>query len=209
MKTKLTALLLAILLCTFSSCGYVDTYTTVDSYPEFFKLSGRWIVNEMYYEYNGQRYLDFKSLLFPDTITQLNVKEYHCIYNYNESFDVLLSVEYSEEEYLKETDRLSSVRHNGEILYTTEHFEYPAYVTALGYNHCSEYALLCEEQHTIHYVYLQGMKLKDIKMPQSYLPKKLCDYGEVTGESFTIYNTKEVYVTVPQGTLHMESTEGG
>lgn len=204
MKKFAACILILLLVCTLSACNYVDTYTTVDSYPEFFKLSGRWIIDEMYYEYNGMRYLDFKSLLFPDSITQLNVKEYYCIYNHNERFEVLLSIAYSEEAYLKEIERLSSVIHNGKILYTTDHFEYPAYVTALGYNECSEYALLDEEQHVIHYVYLQAIRLKDIKMPSLYLPKKLRDYGDVEGICFTIYNTEKVYVTVPQGTLHLE-----
>lgn len=192
------ALIVAFILNTLCGCKQVETFTDPDGYADIFHLAGRVVSSEMYREAeNGTRYNDFTSLLFPNTITDLNVKNYYCIYDYSEHFEILLSVQYTAEDYANEVDRLSAVKHNGEILYTTKYFSCPAYVTALGYNNdCSEYALLDEEQCCIHYIYIQGLCLEDIRMSTEYLPYGYSGYGQVEGINFTIYNTSEVYIPV-------------
>ncbi len=143
-----------IILNTFCGCKYSETFTDPKEYSDIFQLAGRVVTFEMYrVDDEGTQYNDFSSLLFPETITELNVENYYCIYDYSERFEIFLSVSYTPDDYADEVDRLSAVKHNGEILYTTEYFSYPAYVTALGYkNDCSEYALLDEEKCCIHYI---------------------------------------------------------
>jgi len=195
----LSLLTVVLMLTFFGGCNYEEIFTDLNTYPDIFQLAGRAVASEMYRQMDdGTRYNDFASLLFPDTITGLNVVDYYCIYDYSERFEIFLSVQYTPKDYADETDRLSAVKHNGEILYTTEHFSYPAYATALGYNNdCSEYALLDEEQCCIYYVYLQGLRLRDVRMPAEYLPYGYSGYGRVEGINFTIYNTPETYIPIP------------
>lgn len=191
--------IVVLILSTICGCKYVEKFTDPRDYSDIFHLAGRVVSSEMYHMIDEEtRHNDFTSLLFPDTITGLDIESYYCIYDYSERFEILLSVCYSPEDYISETQRLSAIKHNGKILYTTKHFSYPAYVTALGYNNeCSEYALLDEERHCIHYVYLQALRVEDIQMPIEYLPYSYSEYGRVEGMNFTVYNTPEVYIPVP------------
>ena len=71
-----------------------------------------------------------------------------------ESVQILLSVKYDDEAFAKETERISQLSSSKPVLYDTEHFKYPAYVSTVGYLNVCEYVLVDEENLTLHYVVL-------------------------------------------------------
>lgn len=83
---------------------------------------------------------------------------------------------YEENDYLREIERLEGIQEEYEgriqsIVYDTDSFSYPAYVTIDADNHCYEYALLIGEKK-IAYVFLQFIKEEDITFSMEYLPKE-------------------------------------
>lgn len=83
---------------------------------------------------------------------------------------------YEKDSYLREIERLQNIseEYNGEIkkvLYDTESFNYPAYVTINADNHCYEYALILGDDRIV-YVFLQFVNKGDIDFPLEYLPKE-------------------------------------
>lgn len=102
----------------------------------------------------------FGSLLtFPDTITELNVLKLYCWHAVylplGTGFQIHLSVQYNEEDYAEEIERLASIELTAPIQYNTQNFSVPAYVAVWNFRDCYEYALCDDENHIINYVYLQ------------------------------------------------------
>ena len=100
---------------------------------------------------------------------------------------IYLKCNYGEDAYLREIERLAEIREEYEgkvqtVVYDTESFSYPAYVTIDAENHCYEYALLLEDNR-IAYIFLQFIKEEEIAFPAEYLPE---GYGEEK-EGYSIY----------------------
>ncbi|MDD6095825.1 MAG: hypothetical protein PUC29_08795 [Clostridia bacterium] len=104
-----------------------------------------------------------------------------------ERVQILLSVKYNSEAFEKETERISAISQANPVLYDTEHFQYPAYVSSIGYLNACEYVLVDSDNSTLHYVVLQSVLAEDIVFDASYLPSGYTDYGEVEGMKHTIY----------------------
>ena len=127
-------------------------------------------------EFNGYSKLD----IFPKQLSD-NMEVYKYSYYYADTFldptaQIYLECSYEEDAYSKEIERLEGIQEEYEgriqpIVYDTDSFSYPAYVTIDADNHCYEYALLIEEGK-IAYVFLQFIKEEDIVFPAEYLPKE-------------------------------------
>ena len=87
---------------------------------------------------------------------------------------IYLECGYDGDSYLKEIERLQGIQreYKGKVqtvVYDTESFSYPAYVTINANDHCYEYALLLGDER-IAYVFLQFIKEEEIVFPAEYLP---------------------------------------
>ena len=145
--------------------GWKDCYTStnIDDYGVF---EG----------FDGYSKLD----IFPKQISD-NMEVYKYSYYYADTFldptaQIYLECSYEENDYLREIERLEGIQEEYEgriqsIVYDTDSFSYPAYVTIDADNHCYEYALLIGEKR-IAYVFLQFIKEEDIAFSMEYLPKE-------------------------------------
>lgn len=145
--------------------GWKDCYTStnIDDYGVF---EG----------FDGYSRLD----IFPKQISD-NMEVYKYSYYYADTFldptaQIYLECSYEENDYLREIERLEGIQEEYEgriqsIVYDTDSFSYPAYVTIDADNHCYEYALLIGEKK-IAYVFLQFIKEEDIAFSMEYLPKE-------------------------------------
>lgn len=127
------------------------------------------------------QYDDFKGYsalsIFPETVDLIKLIDYY--YRYEDTFldptaEIYMERYYEEEAYQAEIERLQGIQaeHDGEIqtiIYDTENFSYPAYVTINGNNHCYEYALLLGDGK-IAYIFLQFIKEDEVYFPADYLP---------------------------------------
>ena len=124
--------------------------------------------------------MQYKMDIFPKQLSD-NMEVYKYSYYYADTFldptaQIYLVCSYEEDGYSKEIERLERIQEEYEgriqpIVYDTDSFSYPAYVTIDADNHCYEYALLIEEGK-IAYVFLQFIKEEDIVFPAEYLPKE-------------------------------------
>lgn len=127
------------------------------------------------------QYDDFRGYstlsIFPETVDETKVIDY--LYRYEDTFldptaEIYLEYCYEGEAYQAELERLQGIRaeHDGEvqtIIYDTESFSYPAYVTINANNHCYEYALLLGDGK-IAYIFLQFIREEEVYFPADYLP---------------------------------------
>lgn len=82
-----------------------------------------------------------------------------------------------------EHEQYKNIAHN--IVYDTEHFKYPAYVTIFDNDHCYEYALLNKEEHKIICVFTQFIEPSSVKFDRKYLPTGFGE--EKSSGGFNIY----------------------
>lgn len=135
-------------------------------------------------------------LIEPTDLVPRNFEETDIVNYYNryeellplgESVQTLLSVRYSKETFDQELGLISQVQDADSVVYDTDSFAYPAYVSVLGWEDCSEYVLVDEENLTLHYVYLQSVTEGELRIDAQYLPKGYSGYGDVEGKSICIY----------------------
>lgn len=127
-------------------------------------------------EFNGYSKLD----IFPGQLSD-TMEVYKYSYYYADTFldptaQIYFECSYEEDDYLREIERLKGIHEEYEgkiqsIVYDTDSFLYPAYVTIDSDNHCYEYALLLGEKK-IAYVFLQFINEEEIAFPIEYLPKE-------------------------------------
>jgi hypothetical protein len=112
-------------------------------------------------------------------------------------YQIYLNITLPEDEYELEVNRLSRIKKGtkvemydkstlSDIRLDKNNFIYPAYVTMVGYNGTSEYALLNKKEHKIIYVFVQIISENNIKFDREYLPKGYKNSGDCN-ESFSIY----------------------
>ena len=148
-----------------------------------------------YFQFEGFRGKSALSI-FPETIEDAEVIDY--LYRYMDTLfdptaEIYLECRYDEETYQTEIARLEGIyaEHKGEIqtiLYDTESFAYPAYVTINGNDHCYEYALLLGDGR-IAYIHMEFIKEEEIAFPADYLPKAYEE--EDQGYSMYIFYQKD------------------
>lgn len=159
----------------------------------------KWIGGDYYETTDVNHYGEFREFggysnfrIFPETVNdEMKVKSY--LFQYKDTiFDptsqIYMECTYEEDSYLREIERLQNIseEYGGEIkkiLYDTESFDYPAYVTIDANNHCYEYALILGDERIV-YVFLQFVNKEDIGFSLEYLPK---EYENNQGGGYTMY----------------------
>lgn len=181
MKKTISVILCFLLLFGFAGCtgdefGH-EIYTTAEDYSKIFELT------EIRFNHCAME-------LFPQNIDGFAVTDFYCEWKLgivgSATAEILLSVEYTEAEFNAETDRLKSLA-DGKIIYDTENFEYPAYVSILGYDATSYYALVDAQANTVHYVLLQIIGKEKLNIDSGYLPHGYHDLGDVASLSYNVY----------------------
>jgi len=135
--------------------------------------------------------------IFPKEIgTRSTASDYY--YYHQESYfgvtyQVYLSHSWSPEDFDKEVLRLSRItdekspriKGNDQIVYNTDDFVLPAYVTVYNDQRSYEYALINRSNYEIIYVYIENVDLEAIHFNHEYLPN---DYTNKIGQdSYNIY----------------------
>ena len=157
---------------------------------------------EMISKYSSEMNSDF--LLFPDDLSKS--VDYEFAYSAKTGlFDTdgyfILKVQYDEEDYNDEVDRLSGTynevtiadgtTYTQYVYYDDTTYNYPAIIAMDGYDSAYEYALLDEENDTIIYVSLSYPESVNLLKYKDYIKKDVLAYANVSGSSlerFSIYS---------------------
>ena len=104
---------------------------------------------------------------------------------------IYLQCKMSKDKFESEKERLSKISDKyeeeiQEIMYDTDNFNYPAYVTVYHFDGGYEYALLEEEEKTIYYIHLRFVPEEDIAFEEKLLPKNY-DYLSESTDEMSIY----------------------
>lgn len=167
---KYILICLAMIMCFLSGCGYPaykTYYKETADYGEIWELTG------------FRHGYEDKSPLFPDKIDDLNVTSFQCRYDeqlpLGEGVQILLTVNYNDDSFQTELTRIADT-----ALENTENFTdsgLTAYVVRLGEDDCWEYALIDEDEKTVHYIFLYSLPAKEIELEKNFLPDNYVDYG--------------------------------
>lgn len=132
--------------------------------------------------------------IFPDSLDGLEAEEYY--YKCTEGIldskcQIYLHCKMTEEKYNSEKERLSKISdtyegETQEIMYDTDNFNYPAYVTVYKFDGGYEYALLDEERNRIYYIHLRFVPEEDIAFEPELLPKNY-DYLSESQDEVSMY----------------------
>ncbi|MCR4649661.1 MAG: helix-turn-helix domain-containing protein [Lachnospiraceae bacterium] len=152
-------------------------------------------------EYSSEMNSDF--LLFPDDLSK-SVNDEFAYSAKTGLFDTdgyfILKVQYNEEDYKDEADRLAGTyndvtigdgtTYTQNVYYDDTTYNYPAYVAMDGYDSAYEYALLDEENDTIIYVSLSYPENLHLSKYKDYLKKDAKAYfiSSSSLERFSIYS---------------------
>lgn len=170
-------------------------------------------INNYDKEYLLEKYgsdLDSGLFVFPNDAKNAATVEYESALKTG-MFDtdgyIFLSATYEDDEFKKEVERLSEIScmvfetnhedsdyHIGNIIYDTENYNFPAYVTSDGYSSVYEYALIDNENKRIIYVLLSHPDIANDEsgtIQTEYLKKDVNAYdlkNESPLERFSIYS---------------------
>ena len=162
--------------CADDSFGH-ETYTEADDYHKIFELT-------------EIRYDESAFELFPENVDDFEIADFYCEWELGSvgsaKVEILLSVHYQQTDFDNEISRIKALG-NGNIHYDTVNFNFPAYVSVLGYMNTNYYALVDETNQTVHYVLLQLIREDDIDIHKAFLPKDYQESGTVNGVCYNIY----------------------
>lgn len=117
----------------------------------------------------------YEKKLFPETIENEAVDFFECIhveeFLVGTDWQVLLKIHYDREQFDSEIDRLSALCKDSFICGKSDYFDCPAFASIWNANLCFEYAVVDEQESSISYIYLQGVKKEEIKITSLPLPK--------------------------------------
>lgn len=176
-KKYLVVLVLIVnVLFVLTGCSYVaykDYYSSIDNYTEIWELTG---FNHGY---------DNVSPFFPESIDNLDVKDFFCRYDQQlplgEGIQVFLKIQYTDENLFDmELENISSMSFNCNDYFKESGFS--VYATHLGRDFSSQYALIDEGQRLIYYIYLQNIPENEIEFPHQFLPTGYTGFGEVRSQ---------------------------
>lgn len=208
---RVIALVLILLsVISFNSCYYrhelnedLSNYHKIFSLGEFTGTCGVYLVlpkseNE---QWKGKLQnaletygYDEKSDIIPPTVDDINVIDFFCnetqYFVGSDNIEFLLSVKYDQVSFSAEIERLSKIAGWEKMVYDTEHFAYPAYVSILGLHKINQYVLIDEENSTLHYIYLQFCLIEEMeRIPAEFLPIGYYDGGYVEEIEYSIFHT--------------------
>ena len=129
----------------------------------------------------------------PPIIEDINVISFFCEETEyiagSTNIEFLLSVKYDPISFNCELDRLSKIKGTEKIVYDTENFIYPAYVSILGFLKTNQYVLIDEPNNTLHYIYLQFCSRDDMKkIPEDFLPFGFYGQSQVQDIGYSIFH---------------------
>ncbi len=164
------------------------------------------------------KFEDFKGYsnleIFPkDLPDSMNIENYYYFYQdtfLDATYQIFVEYTLTEEDYWNEVQRLSQIGEQNveevhRIVYDTQNFNYPAYVTVFENNLTYEYALLIEDQHKIVCVFTQFANRKDIGFDPAYLPDDFQSPGDPEVNTLGGYNI--YYFQLDENATHMERRE--
>ncbi|MBQ9716093.1 MAG: hypothetical protein IJV77_06775 [Clostridia bacterium] len=140
---------------------------------------------------------------FPISINNLNVQEYHYYdYHLRDGVELILTVQYTDQEFNKELNRLDSIQYTRTIDGLTKSvakdeqkqlFNYFTYVFTYDTEFILyEYVCVDFDKKQITYVFLDCLSLDFVTIDYNYLPKKYVDNNEFYDRYlFNIYSDKE------------------
>ncbi len=181
MKKLITLLFTFIIAFSLASCssdafGHI-VYTNINDYSKIFELT------EIRFDEDAFE-------LFPQEIKAPENAEFYCEWELgvvgSSKTEICLSVNYTDADYKVEIDRLKSLADN-KIVYDVKNFKYPAYVTILDFKNTNYYALVDEQNKTIHYVLLQIINEDEIDINKNLIPNNYGELGEIKDISFNVY----------------------
>ncbi|MBR1392078.1 MAG: hypothetical protein IJ567_11690 [Lachnospiraceae bacterium] len=179
-------------LMVFMLSGCSDTAYSTDHIEDYDK------------EYVVENYhsdLDSNLSVFPDELSTVNeVASFHASLSTN-LFDtdgeIILDCVYENDQFHDEIERLANLsmtiknrdeQYTNSVLYDTEGYHYPAYITIDGFGNTYEYALIDQDNHEIIYIYLAYPNVRDFPY-RDYLKKDLSLYEEEnTLDAYSMYN---------------------
>lgn len=172
MKRIVSIVLLAAVSCMLFSCAYsaYKEYYYQEDYQSIWELSG--------VQFASQR--DTAPPLFPETIDELQVKDFLCRYDQQlplgEGIQVCITIEYQDgEAFNAEIERIAMLAFDGEDSFGDSGVT--AYVYNLGAGFYYEYALVDEDTHEIKYIYIESLPEDELEIDKKYLPDNYKDYG--------------------------------
>lgn len=129
------------------------------------------------------------SPVFPASVKGLDVDTFYAridntSFSDKREYQIYLCVSYSDEEFAEECARIEKLT----TIVDSPYFDLPAAVTILGWEQCSEYALIDAENSTVHYVYIQSIQKDDVVFSHDYLPNDYSGYGNIKIENINIYS---------------------
>ena len=141
--------------------------------------------------------------IFPDSLLESaqNIKYYYGSVEsiLGNDYQIYLECNYSESDYVKETERLSKItetylNRTHSIRFNTDTFICPSYVAILGNNQTYEYALIFSNEKKIVYIFTQFMDLNDIVFNKQYLPSNFMEGDSEHGFSIYTFKYDDVYI---------------
>lgn len=168
----------------FSESGLYSHYETDDI--------SEYGIYEGHTEMEAEELFSCRSLLmiFPKEIKdsyKVNQYYYSCgSAGFDNMYQMVLDYELPEEEFEEEVERLSQLsaeykNQTKSIVYDTDNFEYPAYVTCFTKHSDYEYALIDEENHRIICILSCIEDINRLPMNKKYLPKDEDAYADAEG----------------------------
>lgn len=182
MKRTVISLIICALLvlsccgCSKGSFGH-EIYDDIKDYSKIFELT------ELRYDEDAFE-------IFPKDAEGLDVSHFYCEWNLgavgSAEAQICLSVRYDKEDLNAEIERLKSLG-GGNMVFDTDNFQYPAYVSVLGYMNTNYYALVDKDNSCVHYILLQIINAGDVGFDKNYLPNGYGELGAVDNISYNIY----------------------
>lgn len=175
-------LLISVLLTACNGAYSADTFTSVEDYStardKCVPGYGLQIIPRKINERDAKK-------LFASKKTYLPV---------GEDYQLFLEMNYSQDDFDYEIERLKRVQDVRKVKYDIENFNYPAYVAEMGLSNAFEYALVDEEHLVVYYVYMEYIiHREDLEIDEEFLPKtyteQLEDFdGKFKDYNYSIYN---------------------
>ena len=191
---KKVAIMLALTLALCSGCRsyyLVAECTEPDDY-----LSGTILLER--YGYHHEKNNNRANQLLPLSENDYEITSFYCkcfaMFPIGETIQFFAEFQYKYyESYEKEIERIAQIEYEKEIVFDTNIFYLPSYITLLSHKGCSEYLLVESESLTLRYVYIQFVNANELSIPDEFLPKVLNNSnaiydGDITETEICIYH---------------------
>lgn len=179
MRRGFAVIIVLILITMMSSCSEVHDETLISDVRLYDTI---WTLPE--------RRASETCDLFPEHIEEGQVEAFRCKHTTYQivgtGWQVELAIQYDEDAFLSEKERLSRLCKDSPVCGASEFFVNPAYASVWNWNGCFEYAIINEESHTMIYIYLQLMDKDKLEINEQYVPQQY-EIEMSNTQEFSIY----------------------